>query len=167
MVFSYIKAIQTVLWLEYWVRNSSPKHINTAILAFIFLKTLLSIKPTYFSRFCKSTILQSIGFKYYGVFTKNRFDSSRIVPTEFDYYFRSQLLQGDVHDMGAAMLGGVGGHAGLFSNANDLGILCKCYFKMDIMEENAISKTILLINLLNVSFARTKTEEVLVLIKPF
>ena len=57
-----------------------------------------------------------------GFLPKNRFNTNRIVPTEFDYYFRSQLLQGDVHDMGAAMLGGVGGHAGLFSNANDLGI---------------------------------------------
>jgi CubicO group peptidase (beta-lactamase class C family) len=44
----------------------------------------------------------------------------RCVPTEDDYYFRQQRLQGYVHDMGAAMLGGVSGHAGLFSNANDL-----------------------------------------------
>ncbi|MBK8968872.1 MAG: serine hydrolase, partial [Lewinellaceae bacterium] len=42
------------------------------------------------------------------------------VPTEEDNYFRQQRLQGYVHDMGAAMLGGVSGHAGLFSNANDL-----------------------------------------------
>ena len=44
----------------------------------------------------------------------------RCVPTEEDGYFRYQRLQGYVHDMGAAMLGGVAGHAGLFSNANDL-----------------------------------------------
>ena len=41
-------------------------------------------------------------------------------PTEEDRYFRQQRVQGYVHDMGAAMLGGVSGHAGLFSNANDL-----------------------------------------------
>ncbi|MCS6928523.1 MAG: serine hydrolase [Saprospiraceae bacterium] len=46
--------------------------------------------------------------------------SDRCVPTEEDNYFRHQRLQGYVHDMGAAMLGGVSGHAGLFSNANDL-----------------------------------------------
>jgi CubicO group peptidase (beta-lactamase class C family) len=45
---------------------------------------------------------------------------SRCAPTEEDGYFRRQRLQGYVHDMGAAMLGGVSGHAGLFSNANDL-----------------------------------------------
>lgn len=56
-----------------------------------------------------------------------KFDKSRITPTEYDRYFRKQLIQGDVHDPGAAMLGGVGGHAGLFSNANDLGILMQMY----------------------------------------
>lgn len=44
----------------------------------------------------------------------------RCAPTEEDAYFRHQRIQGYVHDMGAAMLGGVSGHAGLFSNANDL-----------------------------------------------
>ncbi len=42
------------------------------------------------------------------------------MPTENDDYFRNQVVQAYVHDMGAAMLGGVGGHAGLFSNANDV-----------------------------------------------
>ncbi|MCC9168904.1 glycoside hydrolase family 3 N-terminal domain-containing protein [Pontibacter harenae] len=46
-----------------------------------------------------------------------------IAPTEKDTYFRHSLLQGTVHDQGAAMLGGVAGHAGLFSNANDLAVL--------------------------------------------
>lgn len=46
--------------------------------------------------------------------------ADRCAPTEEDRYFRQQRLQGYVHDMGAAMLGGVAGHAGLFSNANDV-----------------------------------------------
>lgn len=51
---------------------------------------------------------------------KQRFPKSRIIPTEKDNYFRLATIQGDVHDMGAAMLGGVGGHAGLFGTAKDL-----------------------------------------------
>jgi beta-N-acetylhexosaminidase len=47
----------------------------------------------------------------------------RCAPTERDNYFRYQTIQGYVHDMGAAMLGGVAGHAGLFSNAEDLAII--------------------------------------------
>ncbi|OFY87340.1 MAG: hypothetical protein A3F72_17210 [Bacteroidetes bacterium RIFCSPLOWO2_12_FULL_35_15] len=56
-----------------------------------------------------------------------KFDLDRIIPTEFDAKFRKQLIHGDVHDQGAAMLGGVGGHAGLFSDANDLAVLMQMY----------------------------------------
>jgi beta-N-acetylhexosaminidase len=49
-----------------------------------------------------------------------KMDASVIAPTEDDKTFRNQLLQGYVHDPGAAMFGGVAGHAGLFSNAQDV-----------------------------------------------
>lgn len=49
-----------------------------------------------------------------------KFDKTRIVPTENDGFLRKQLLQGYVHDEGAAFMGGVSGNAGLFSNANDI-----------------------------------------------
>ncbi len=48
---------------------------------------------------------------------------SEIVPTENDVVFRKQLIQAYVHDPGAATIGGVSGHAGLFSNAGDLAVL--------------------------------------------
>ncbi|MEL6390250.1 MAG: glycoside hydrolase family 3 N-terminal domain-containing protein [Bacteroidota bacterium] len=50
-------------------------------------------------------------------------DQDDIVPTEHDQYWRNQIVDGTVHDMGAAMLGGVSGHAGLFSNAREVGVL--------------------------------------------
>ena len=43
-----------------------------------------------------------------------------IAPTEDDDYYRNRLLQGEVHDENAYLLGGVSGHAGIFSNAHDL-----------------------------------------------
>ena len=48
---------------------------------------------------------------------------SNIAPSEIDDYFRYQTLQGNVHDMGAAMMGGVAGHAGLFSTAHDMAVI--------------------------------------------
>lgn len=51
------------------------------------------------------------------------FALDRICPTEFDKTFRHQLLHGDVHDQGAAMMGGVSGHAGLFANAYDVAVM--------------------------------------------
>jgi CubicO group peptidase (beta-lactamase class C family) len=56
-----------------------------------------------------------------------KFEKSEIVPGENDMVFRKQLLHGFVHDPGAAMLGGVCGHAGLFSTANDLAKLMQMY----------------------------------------
>ncbi len=52
-----------------------------------------------------------------------RIPADRIAPTEEDKYFRYSIIRGNVHDQGAAMMGGVGGHAGLFSNAHDLAVL--------------------------------------------
>lgn len=52
-----------------------------------------------------------------------KFNINQIAPTEDDRYFRNQIIQGDVHDMAAAMLGGVAGHAGLFSNSVHLATL--------------------------------------------
>jgi len=44
----------------------------------------------------------------------------KIAPTEEDTYWRGRLLQGEVHDETTAMLNGVSGNAGLFSNARDI-----------------------------------------------
>ena len=64
-----------------------------------------------------------LGTRTMGYLPRNRFPLERIIPTEYDVAFRRQLIHGDVHDPGAAMLGGVSGHAGVFSNANDLAIM--------------------------------------------
>ncbi len=57
----------------------------------------------------------------------NYFSLNQIAPTENDQFFRKQLVHGYVHDPGAAMIGGVGGHAGLFSNASDLAALMQLF----------------------------------------
>lgn len=50
---------------------------------------------------------------------------ARIAPTERIYRSRKQLLRGEVHDANAAAMGGVAGHAGMFSTAPDLAIFCQ------------------------------------------
>ena len=59
----------------------------------------------------------------------NKFPKSRIVPTEQDDFFRHQLLHGNVHDEGAAMMGGVSGNAGLFGTANDVAKMMQMYLQ--------------------------------------
>jgi beta-N-acetylhexosaminidase len=76
----------------------------------------------------------------------HHFAESRIAPTEYDSLFRRQLLRGYVDDEGAALLGGVSGHAGLFGSANDVAQLAQAYawggryggqqvFKADILAD--------------------------------
>ncbi len=70
--------------------------------------------------FLQQNIYQPMGASTMGYLPLRKFPSSQIAPTENDTLFRRSLLMGYVHDQGAAMHGGVAGHAGLFSNANDL-----------------------------------------------
>jgi CubicO group peptidase (beta-lactamase class C family) len=58
-----------------------------------------------------------------------KFNKYIIPPTENDTYFRHQILQGYVHDMEAAMEGGVGGHAGIFSNTMDIAKIMQMYLQ--------------------------------------
>lgn len=58
-----------------------------------------------------------------------KFQETEIVPSEIDRYFRHRELNGDVHDMGAAMQNGVGGHAGLFGNAMSVAKLMQMYLQ--------------------------------------
>ena len=48
-----------------------------------------------------------------------------IIPTEIDNFFRRDTIQGYVHDEAAAILGGVSGNAGLFSNAKSISVICQ------------------------------------------
>ncbi|MEX2594511.1 MAG: glycoside hydrolase family 3 N-terminal domain-containing protein [Anditalea sp.] len=75
-----------------------------------------------------------------------KFSKNRIAPTENDVAFRKRLIHGYVHDPGAAMFGGVAGHAGLFGTANDLAIIMQMmlqngdYGGINLLEENTIKE---------------------------
>jgi len=70
--------------------------------------------------FLAQNLYEPIGATTTGFLPFERFAESQIAPTEDDTQFRKSTLVGYVHDQGAAMHGGIAGHAGLFSNANDL-----------------------------------------------
>ncbi|HLT52553.1 MAG TPA: serine hydrolase, partial [Flavobacteriaceae bacterium] len=72
---------------------------------------------------------QSLGANYTTYNPNNKFSNDDIVPTEVDDYYRYQLVHGYVHDMGAAMQNGVGGHAGIFSNANDIAKIMQMFLQ--------------------------------------
>jgi len=94
---------------------------------------LQSIIESYFQTTLDSVAYQNfyapLGATTLGYRPLKRFPPERITPTENDLIFRKQLIHGYVHDQGAAMLGGVAGHAGLFSNSNDLAKLMQMYLQ--------------------------------------
>jgi beta-N-acetylhexosaminidase len=75
-----------------------------------------------------------------------KYGIGQIAPTEDDVAFRKRLIQGYVHDPGAAMYGGVAGHAGLFGKANDLAVMMQMmlnggsYGELTFLDEDTIRK---------------------------
>ena len=71
-----------------------------------------------FKHFYKPMGLTTIGYRPLTFINPNR-----IVPSTNESSFRNQELQGNVHDQGAAVMGGVAGHAGLFADTYDVGAI--------------------------------------------
>ncbi|MEP7231069.1 MAG: glycoside hydrolase family 3 N-terminal domain-containing protein [Ginsengibacter sp.] len=88
---------------------------------FIFLgKIVQAISGLTLDKYVDKNFYKPMGLTSTGFKPRERFDTSKIVPTENDMEFRMQHLHGDVHDPGAAMFSGVAGHAGLFSDVEGI-----------------------------------------------
>ncbi len=91
---------------------------------FIFLgKIVEAISGLPLNEYVEKVFYRPMGLTTTGFKPTEHFPLQRIIPTEQEKMFRLQLLRGDVHDPGAAMFGGVAGHAGLFSNAYDIAVI--------------------------------------------
>ena len=91
---------------------------------FIFLgKIVEAISGQPLNDYVETAFYRPMGLTTAGFKPLEQYVLQRIIPTEQEKQFRLQLLRGDVHDPGAAMFGGVAGHAGLFSNAYDLAMI--------------------------------------------
>ena len=96
---SYVYSDLPYFLLKFYLERTYKTSLDTQIKEFIYDKigsSSLTYKPTIF------------------------FHKNSIVPTVIDDYFRFDIVQGHVHDMGAAMMDGVSGHAGLFGNSLDV-----------------------------------------------
>ena len=88
---------------------------------FIYLgKVIESITGQPLDEYVKNTFYTPMSLSTMGFQPLSVLPASQIAPTEEEKIFRRQLIRGTVHDPGAAMFGGVSGHAGLYSNARDL-----------------------------------------------
>lgn len=99
------------------------KYVYSDMGMYLLMQVVERVAGQPFDSFLARTFYAPLGLSTMGFNPLERFPIGRIMPTENDTVFRKELVRGDVHDPGAAMMGGIAGHAGLFSNANDLAIL--------------------------------------------
>ena len=108
----------------------SKKEYKYSDLAFYILQAFLEHSTGEgLDQLSENHFYKSMGATSMGYNPLRKFDSSIIAPSEEDDYFRHQKIHGYVHDMGAAMQGGVGGHAGVFSNALDVAKMMQMYLQ--------------------------------------
>ena len=131
--------ITTGLYIQKNYRDSVLKSILTSDLStrkeyaysdlgFILLKYVAeSISHTSLDSYCKETFYNRIGAVNTDFMGAERLNKNYIIPSSIDKLYRKTEVSGFVHDPGAAILGGVAGHAGLFSTAEDLAKIMSIY----------------------------------------
>ncbi|QTE22319.1 glycoside hydrolase family 3 N-terminal domain-containing protein [Polaribacter cellanae] len=119
-IYKYIKVAD---------QREKPGYKYSDLGYYLFKEALETKYKKPLNKLVDETFYKSLGADRTTYLPLEKFTRNDIVPTEIDDYYRNQLLQGYVHDMGAAMLGGVAGHAGLFANANDVGKIMQMYLQ--------------------------------------
>jgi len=92
-----------------------------------FIKKITGID---YETYINQNFFKPIGAYTLGYKPLEKYGKKRIIPTENDTFFRMQQIHGTVHDEGAALMGGVSGHAGLFGAALDLAKMMQMYLNM-------------------------------------
>lgn len=115
-------------------------------LGYYFLKRIIEDKSGLSQdEFVAQNFYRPMGLQTIGYNPLNRFDIKQVPPTEDDKIFRKELVHGYVHDQGTAMLGGVGGHAGIFSNSWDIAAVMQMFlnggkYGMDFISADVINE---------------------------
>lgn len=107
----------------------SNRYRYSDIAYYVFKKYIEDMYGQGLDQLADKTFYKVLGANHITFNPLGKFAMHQIVPSEIDNYYRYQIVQGYVHDMGAAMQGGVGGHAGLFGNANDVAKIMQMYLQ--------------------------------------
>lgn len=109
---------------------------------FIFLgEVVKAVSGESLDQYAWNNFYRLLGFRSTGFNPTAYMKKATIAPTEQDPYFRERLVRGYVHDPGAAMFGGVSGHAGLFSNAYEIAVLMEIIMNKGVINEKRFFST--------------------------
>lgn len=104
-------------------------HAEYSDIGFILLgEAIQRITRQPLDQFCQQEIFQPLGMAACR-FRPNKEEKRLIPPTEKDRTFRQRLIQGEVNDENASVLGGVAGHAGCFARAEDVALFAECMLR--------------------------------------
>ncbi|TLX74389.1 hypothetical protein E9993_12960 [Labilibacter sediminis] len=125
MNHEYIDSIKMVIDTSKVVENPDYRYSD---LGYYFIKDMVEDQYKIpLNDFVENTFYKPLGAHRTLYLPLSAYSKKEIVPTENDKAWRKELVHGYVHDPGAAMLGGVGGHAGVFSSAGDLAKILQMY----------------------------------------
>ncbi|MAZ27326.1 MAG: beta-N-acetylglucosaminidase [Cytophagaceae bacterium] len=96
---------------------------------YLFKKYLEDTSGKDLNQLTQEDYYTKLGAYRLGYLPLDRFSKEEIIPTENDQSFRMQQILGYVHDQGAAMEGGIGGHAGIFGNVDDIAKVMQMYLQ--------------------------------------
>lgn len=117
----YRDTLYRMIWQSTLRENNNYRYSDLGFM--IMQKIVENQSGQPLDRYVHENFYRQLGLKNTGFKISLTHPVQYVAPTEVDNYFRHQTLQGYVHDMGAAMMGGVAGHAGLFSNAGEMAVL--------------------------------------------
>jgi beta-glucosidase-like glycosyl hydrolase/CubicO group peptidase (beta-lactamase class C family) len=103
---------------------------------FIFLgKIVEQITGTTIDQYVKTNFYIPMGLESIGYHPLQFLSYDRIVPSTVEKNFRNQTLRGMVHDQGTSIMGGVAGHAGLFSDAYDVAAIMQLFLNGGVWDD--------------------------------
>ncbi|WNJ16220.1 serine hydrolase [Pontibacter sp. G13] len=106
--------------------RDSSRYRYSCVNMIVMQRVIDSLAQSSMSDLLQQEFYDRLGLQTMGYNPRELYDLDRLVPTSSDIW-RGQMLCGTVHDPTAALMGGISGNAGLFSNANDLGILAQMW----------------------------------------
>lgn len=107
--------------------NEKPGYKYSGLSFYLYPQITYSLTGLKFDDYLYKNFYDKLGATTVRFNPLERFNEERLVPTEYDDFFRMEQLRGTVHDEGAAMMKGVSGNAGVFANANDLAKVWQMY----------------------------------------
>lgn len=123
--FYILNSFRDTIWNEILTSNldNRGRYVYSDLDFYFLQKVAESVSGLPIDQYVSENFYKPLGLKYtmYNPWKKGL--KKQCAPTENDQSFRFQVVQGYVHDPGTAMLGGVAGHAGIFSNARELAII--------------------------------------------